>query len=100
VPPVLRVGDIEVDALRRTVMRAGRRVELTHKELGVLAELIRADGALLSVEDLLRRVWGGVVDAQSATVRTTIHTLRTKLGPPDVIVNVIKVGYRIDHLRS
>ena len=57
VPPLLRVGEVDVDTARRSVTRAGRPVRLTLKEYGVLAELARAGGAVVSAEDLLERVW-------------------------------------------
>ena len=41
-PPVLRAGDLELDSARRTVTRAGRPIELTRKEFGVLEVLLAA----------------------------------------------------------
>ena len=52
VPPLLRVGEVDIDTARRSVTRAGRPVRLTLKEYGVLAELARAGGAVVSAEDL------------------------------------------------
>ena len=43
-PPVLRAGDLELDPARRTVTRAGRPIELTRKEFGVLEVLLRRRG--------------------------------------------------------
>lgn len=98
-PPVLRIADVEVDMATRQSSRGGRSLELTHKEFGLLAELLRADGALVSTEDLLDRVWDAHADPFTTTVRVTIGTLRRKLGEPGLIENVPKVGYRIvDHV--
>ena len=94
-PPVLRRHDVEVDPARRRVIRAGRPVELGRKELGVLEALLRADGAVVSAEELLRTVWDENADPFTAVVRMTIMGLRRRLGDPALIETVIGVGYRI-----
>jgi DNA-binding response OmpR family regulator len=94
-PPLLRRHDIELDPARRSVTRGGRAVGLGRKEFAVLEVLLRADGAVISSEDLLRRVWDENADPFTAVVRMTIMGLRRKLGPPPLIDTVIGVGYRI-----
>ena len=93
--PVLRRGDLVVDRARRRVSRGGRPVSLTRKELGVLEELLVADGAVVSAEELLERVWDEHADPFSRTVTVTIGRLRAKLGSPDLIETVVGSGYRI-----
>ncbi|MEA2288464.1 MAG: hypothetical protein QOD55_461, partial [Solirubrobacteraceae bacterium] len=61
-PPVLRAGDVELDPARRTATRAARDLGLSPKEFGVLQALLVADGAVVSTEDLLERVWDANVD--------------------------------------
>jgi len=95
VPPRLRVGEVDVDTARRSVTRAGRPVQLTLKEYGVLAELARADGAVVSAEDLLERVWDEHADSFSNAVRVTMVGLRRKLGEPPVIETLRGAGYRL-----
>ena len=94
-PPVVRRGDLVVDRARRRVSRGGRPVSLTRKELGVLEELLAADGAVVSAEDLLERVWDEHADPFSRTVTVTIGRLRAKLGDPEVVETVVGSGYRI-----
>jgi DNA-binding response OmpR family regulator len=94
-PPVLEHGDLELDPARRLAMRAGRPVELTRKEFGVLEVLMGADGATVSAEELLERVWDEHTDPFTNVVRMTIMTLRRKLGDPPVVETVIGVGYRM-----
>ena len=94
-PPLLRVGEVDIDTARRSVTRAGRPVQLTLKEYGVLAELARAGGAVVSAEDLLERVWDEHADAFSNAVRVTMVGLRRKLGDPPVIETLRGAGYRI-----
>src|SRR5207237_1126461 len=84
-----------LDRARRRVSRAGRPVPLNRKELGVLEELLIADGGIRSAEDLFERVWDESTDLFSRTVTVTIARLRRKLGEPDPIETVIGVGYRL-----
>jgi DNA-binding response OmpR family regulator len=93
--PVIARGDIVLDRARRRVSRAGRPVPLNRKELGVLEELLIADGGIRIAEDLFERVWDESTDLFSRTVTVTIGRLRRKLGEPDPIETVIGVGYRL-----
>jgi DNA-binding response OmpR family regulator len=94
-PPVLTgPGGLSLDPARRTATRDGRRLELTRKEFGVLEELLRADGAVVSSEELLDRVWDENADPATTIVRVTVMTLRKKLGDPQVVQTVVGVGYR------
>jgi two-component system, OmpR family, response regulator VanR len=94
-PAVLRRGDLELDPAAHIVTRAGEEVDLTPKEFGVLETLMAADGAAVSVEDLLQRVWDEHADPFTNTVRMTVMTLRRKLGDPPVLETVMGAGYRI-----
>jgi two-component system, OmpR family, response regulator VanR len=94
-PPVLSYGDLELDVATRTSTRAGEPLNLTPKELGVLEALMRAEGAVLSAEQLLEQVWDDQVDPFTNTVRMTIVTLRRKLGEPAAIHTVVGSGYRL-----
>jgi DNA-binding response OmpR family regulator len=82
-------------ASRRTVTRAGRQIDLTPKEFGVLEALLGAEGAVVRTEELLARVWDEHVDPFTNTVRMAVMTLRRKLGEPQVVQTVVGVGYRI-----
>src|ERR1700756_1719180 len=94
-PPVLVRGDLVLDRARRRVSRGGRPVPLSRKELAVLEELLVADGAVVSAEDLLERVWDENADPFTRTVTVTVGRLRSKLGEPDPIETVIGSGYRL-----
>jgi DNA-binding response OmpR family regulator len=95
VPSVLRRGDLHLDVRRHEVRRVDRTIALTRKEFGVLTELMRAEGELVSAEDLLNRVWDEHADPFTTAVRTTLKTLRQKLGEPDPIITVVGCGYRL-----
>jgi DNA-binding response OmpR family regulator len=98
-PPVVRVADVELDTARRQARRGGRELQLSAKEFGVLEALIVADGAVLSAEELLARVWDENADPFTAAVRVTMSTLRRKLGEPPLIETIPAVGYRIGECR-
>jgi DNA-binding response OmpR family regulator len=93
--PVLTRGDIVFDRARRRASRAGRPLPLTRKEMGILEELLTADGAVVSAEELLERVWDENADPFTRTVTVTIGRLRRKLGDPDPINTVVGSGYRL-----
>jgi len=93
--PVIERSGILLDEARRQVYRDGLYVHLTRKEFGVLRELLRADGAVVSAERLLEKVWDENIDPFTGVVRFTIRKLRMALGKPDPVETVIGVGYRI-----
>jgi DNA-binding response OmpR family regulator len=94
-PPVLTAGDLVLDQARRSATRAGRPLDLTRKELGLLEELLKAQGGVVSSEELLERVWDANADPFTTTVRVTMMTLRKKLGDPPLIETVVGSGYRM-----
>jgi DNA-binding response OmpR family regulator len=94
-PPLLVRGELVLDRARRRAIRAGRELSLTRKELGVLEVLLAADGAVVSAEELLERVWDENADPFTRTVSVTLGRLRRKLGQPDPIETVVGAGYRM-----
>ena len=95
VPPVIERGDLAVDVARRIVSRNGEELNLSGKEFGVLEVLLGAQGALVTSEDLLERVWDVNADPFTNAVRVTVMRLRRKLGDPPLIDTVPGAGYRI-----
>jgi DNA-binding response OmpR family regulator len=94
-PPTLVHGDIRLDTVQRVASRAGRRLDLSAKELAVLELLLAAQGAPVSTRELLRRAWDAYVDPDGKVVKVTISRLRRKLGAPSAIETVPQAGYRI-----
>ncbi len=93
--PRLVRADLALDRAARRATRAGRELSLTRKELGVLELLLAADGAVVSAEELLERVWDENADPFTRTVAVTLGRLRRKLGEPEVIETVVGAGYRM-----
>lgn len=96
-PPVINVGDVEIDTTRRRVTRGNRPINLTRKEFGVLEMLATANGRVVSSEELLEHVWDEMADPFTNAVRITMMTLRRKLGEPAIIETVVGSGYRLEH---
>lgn len=94
-PAVLTAADLRLDPDRRVAERGGRPLQLTAKELAVLEALLAAAGGFVSADDLVDEIWGSG-DRTRGVVKTTVHTLRAKLGDPDLIASAPGLGYRID----
>ncbi|MCC6780698.1 MAG: response regulator transcription factor [Hyphomicrobiales bacterium] len=95
IAPVLERAGIRLDPHRRTVLRDDRPVDLSRKEFAVLEELMRADGGVVSAEQLLEKAWDEQIDPFTNVVRFTVMNVRRKLGEPQVIDTVQGVGYRL-----
>jgi DNA-binding response OmpR family regulator len=97
-PPVLEHGDLTLDPNRRVALRAGRRLDLSSKEFGLLECLLAAGNRVVSAEELLERVWDEAADPFTTAVKQTMRRLRLKLGDPPVISTVRDGGYQIGDL--
>ena len=92
----LRAGDVVVDVEARMVERAGKQVELTNKEYGLLVLFIRNKNIALFRETLYERVWGEEYTGDSRTIDLHVQRLRKKIGWESCLVAVYKVGYRLE----
>lgn len=90
---VVCVGDVVLDGATRRVTRAGKPIQLSPKEFAVLELLMRADGAVISSEELLARAWDSNADPFSNSIRVTISHLRSKLGKPWIVQTLSGAGY-------
>ncbi|MFD5703027.1 response regulator transcription factor [Streptomyces lasiicapitis] len=94
-PPVIERAGVVLDTARRQASRDGRHLSLSRKEFAVLEALLRADGAVVSGEDLIEQVWEEDTSYRTNAVRVTLSKLRAKLGEPAVVETVPGAGYRI-----
>lgn len=94
-PPVIERAGIVLDTARRQASRDGRHLALSRKEFAVLEALLRAEGAMVSGDDLIEQVWEEDTSYRTNAVRVTLSKLRTKLGDPPVVETVPGAGYRI-----
>ncbi len=92
----LRVADLEVDLLRRTVTRSGTRIDLQPREYQILEFLLRHAGRVVTRTMLLESVWDFHFDPKTNIVETHMSRLRGKLyreDAPDLIHTVRGAGY-------
>lgn len=93
--PTLSRAGITLDPARRDVARDGNPIALSRREFAVLEELLRADGAAVTSEELLEKVWDEHIDPFTNVLRVTVMSLRRKLGEPTLVATVTGVGYQI-----
>jgi DNA-binding response OmpR family regulator len=94
-PPVLERAGIRLDRPRHSASRDGLLLSLSPKEFAVLEVLMRAEGTVVSPEELLEKAWDENADPFTNAVRVAVMTLRRKLGDPPAIETVAGAGYRI-----
>jgi DNA-binding response OmpR family regulator len=95
----LKVGDLVLDAVARTVMLNGEEIHFVPREFSLLEFLMRHPNQVFSAEALLDRVWASDTMASPDTIRTYIKILRKKLGAEgkeSFIRTVHGVGYKIE----
>lgn len=95
-PPVVVVGDLEVDRAKAEVRRGGVLLPLTAKELSVLTLLAARLGNVVTRSELIEHCWDELTEPMSNTVDVHVASLRRKLGDPPLITTIRGVGYRMD----
>jgi two-component system alkaline phosphatase synthesis response regulator PhoP len=97
---VHRFADITVDFGRGEVLRGGGRVDLTAMEFKLLRAFLEHRGRVMTIDDLLREVWGPDAVLTDRVVYTHVNHLRQKLDEdpqnPKLIVSIRGIGYRFD----
>ena len=95
----MRFGDVEIDLALREVRRGAEVVHLTPHEYGLLAELARHPGRVLTHRALLAAVWGPGYADETHYLRVYMANLRRKLeddpARPRHLVTETGVGYRL-----
>ena len=97
--PVLRVSDLEVDAVRHRATRAGAELKLTPKEFELLSFLARHAGRVVTHKQILTAVWGPAHAEDTQYLRVYVGQLRQKIeqhaDDPRIILTEPGIGYRI-----
>ncbi|MDI1347495.1 MAG: response regulator [Pseudolabrys sp.] len=97
--PVLRVGNLEVDAVRHRATRAGIELKLTPKEFELLSFLSKHAGRVLTHRQILTAVWGPAHTEDTQYLRVYVGQLRQKVeehaDDPRIILTEPGIGYRI-----
>lgn len=97
--PLLRVGNLEVDALRHRATRAGAEIKLTPKEFELLSFLARHAGRVVTHKQILMAVWGPAHTEDTQYLRVYVGQLRQKIeahpDDPRIILTEPGIGYRV-----
>jgi two-component system KDP operon response regulator KdpE len=97
-------GDVTIDLIARTVLKAGREIHLTPKEYAVLAQLARHPGRVITHNQIMAEVWPREVEHHVEYLRVLVRTLRQKLESdpqqPQIISNELGIGYRLRSVRE
>ncbi len=93
---ILKCADLEIDTVKHRVTRSGKRIDLTPKELQLLALMARRQGEVLSRTVIAEQVWDMNFDSDTNVVDVAIRRLRNKVDDPfevKLIRTVRGVGY-------
>ena len=97
--PLLRVGNLEVDAVRHRATRAGAEIKLTPKEFELLSFLARHAGRVVTHKQILTAVWGPAHTEDTQYLRVYVGQLRQKIeehaDDPRIILTEPGIGYRV-----
>ena len=95
----IQVADLELDLLRRRVTRAGKRIDLTAKEFGLLELLMRRQGEVLPRSLIASQVWDMNFDSDTNVIDVAVRRLRAKVDDgfePRLIHTVRGMGYVLE----
>ena len=98
VDSLLKVEDLEMNRVERTVKRAGKKVELTPKEFALLEYLMRNAGRRVTRNMIIEHVWNLSFDTMTNVVDVYINYLRKKVDEgfdPRLIQTIRGVGYQL-----
>lgn len=97
--PLLQLGSVEVDLVRRQARGKDGEVHLTPLEYRVLESLARHAGMIVTQGQLIREAWGPGRQGDSSSLRVCVRNLRQKIEPnasqPRYIVTEAGLGYRL-----
>ena len=93
--------DLFISVTKHQVLAEDKEIALTFKEFELLCLLFENRGAVLTRDQILRRIWGYEFDGENRTVDVHIRTLRAKLGEyGDIVETVRGIGYKISDIKS
>jgi len=96
---LLRAADLSLDVARMRVEVAGRRVDLTPTEFGLVAALARQPGRVFTRSQLLDAIHGIAFESYERAIDAHVKNIRRKLEPdprqPRYVLTVYGVGYRL-----
>jgi len=98
-PQLFQAADLELDLLRRRVIRAGKRIDLTAKEFALLELLLRHQGEVLPRSLIASQVWDMNFDSDTNVIEVAMRRLRAKVDDgfePKLIRTIRGMGYVLE----
>jgi two-component system response regulator CpxR len=92
---VLRVQDLELDPAARQVLQAGKKLDLTDVEFGLLEALMRSPGKVVNRDELSESVLGRKFDPFDRSLDMHVSRLRRKLAQEDQVKTIRGIGYQL-----
>ncbi len=99
-PEFLRAADLELDLVRRRVIRSGKKINLASKEFALLELLLRRQGEVLPRSLIASQVWDMNFDSDTNVIEVAIRRLRAKVDDgfePKLIHTVRGMGYVLEN---
>jgi two-component system OmpR family response regulator len=96
---ILKIADLELDSLKRKVIRDGKKIDLATKEFAILEYLMQRPGRIVSKNMIMQQIWEYDFDPQTNVVEAAVYRLRDKVDKEfevKLIQTVRGLGYVIE----
>jgi len=100
---IITCGDILINLTSKKVTRQEKEISLTPREFQILVKLVENKGEIISKNELIKEIWGSIVDANTNTIEVYINFLRNKVDKPfgkNSIKTKVGYGYYIDDVNG
>jgi DNA-binding response OmpR family regulator len=100
---IISCGDIVINLTTKKVTRQEKEISLTPREFQILVKLVENKGEIISKNELIKEIWGSIVDANTNTIEVYINFLRNKVDKPfgkNSIKTKVGYGYYFDDVNG
>jgi DNA-binding response OmpR family regulator len=100
---IITCGDILINLTSKKVTRQEKEISLTPREFQILVKLVENKGEIISKNELIKEIWGSIVDANTNTIEVYINFLRNKVDKPfgkNSIKTKVGYGYYFDDVNG
>jgi DNA-binding response OmpR family regulator len=100
---IISCGDIVINLTSKKVTRQEKEISLTPREFQILVKLVENKGEIIFKNELIKEIWGSIVDANTNTIEVYINFLRNKVDKPfgkNSIKTKVGYGYYIDDVNG
>jgi DNA-binding response OmpR family regulator len=100
---IISCGDILINLTSKKVTRQEKEISLTPREFQILVKLVENKGEIISKNELIKEIWGSIVDANTNTIEVYINFLRNKVDKPfgkNSIKTKVGYGYYFDDVNG